>query len=74
MKETISRRGNDGSDQKSLMHINTTTGWKNNFHKTDLLVLESRGERIDWITKHLTGVKTILSVRTQGTTYLCLKR
>ena len=56
------------------MHINTTTGWKNNFHKTDLLVLEWRGERIDWITNHLTGVKTILSVRTQGTTYLCLKR
>ena len=48
------------------MHINTTTGWKNNFHKTDLLVLEWRGERIDWITKHLTGVKTILGVRTQG--------
>ena len=47
---------------------------ENDFHKTELLVSEWRGERSAWITKPFTGVKTIQSMRTQGAAYLCLKR
>ena len=68
----------DCDNQKSLVDINTTTVLISNFDKNisfrkKTLTCGYHGEAIDCSATHLTGVKTILSVRTRITTYLCLK-
>jgi len=68
----------DCGNQKSLVDINTTTVLISNFDKNisfrkKTLTCGYQGEAIDCSATHLTGVKTILSVRTRSTTYLCLK-
>ena len=61
----------DCGDEEGLMDINAAAGWKNNFQEGQLL--RNNSGSIDCHITQLTGVKTILRLRTRGTTYLCLK-
>ena len=65
--------GDDGSNHECFVNIYTAAGWKNNFHNKT----SSKNGEENAVTEppsNLTGVKTILSVRVQNATYLCLKR
>ena len=64
---------NDCGDEKFLMDIDATAGLINDFHRRKTSFRQDRQEAIDCSAAHLTGVKTILSVRSRRATYLCLE-
>jgi hypothetical protein len=66
--------GNDGSNQKRFVNVNPTAYRINNFQIFFLPVKIVRKKAVTESSHNLTGAKTILSVRAQGATYLCLKR
>jgi hypothetical protein len=66
--------GNDGSNQKRFVNINSTAYRVNNFQIFFLPVKNVRKKVVTESSHNLTGAKTMFSVRAQGTTYLCLKR
>lgn len=61
----------NGGNEKRIVNIDTTAGLINNFHRKSSF-LKNR-EAIDCSATHLTRAKTILSVRSDRATYLCLK-
>lgn len=61
----------DRGDEEGLMDINAAAGWINNFQEVNSF--RNNSGAIDCHITQLTGVKTILRLRTRGTTYLCLK-
>lgn len=57
--------GNNRSNQKGLVDINSTTNWINNFQTIFLPVKNARKKTVTESSHKLTGVKKILSVRAQ---------